>query len=254
MIEGSKIRALIVDDELHTRCSLRRFLGRYQEMELVGECSDGYQAIAAIRQHSPDLVFLDVKMPEIDGFTVLERVSAQQPAPLVIFVSGYPEYACQAFDVDAVDFLHKPFDRKRFDIALQKAKRDLAAGRSDEVNQRLLALLEKLSAEPHCAERLLVKAKECAFFLETDEIDWIKADGKYVQLHVGRESYELREALCSLEARLDPKQFRRISRYIIVNIDRVKKIIPWIGGHRIILKDGQKLDMSRDCRKNFMNP
>jgi two-component system LytT family response regulator len=252
MIETLKIRSVIVDDEQRTRRALRRLMAHHPEMDLIDECSDGYQAIAAIRLHSPDLVFLDVEMPEVDGFAVLESV-AQEPPPLVIFVTAHPKYACRAFDVPAVDYLLKPFDRKRFNIALQRAKDKLAAGRSIEVNQRVLALLEKLSDAPRYVERLLVKTKERAFYVKTNELDWIEAAGKHVQLHVGREWYELREAICSLEAKLNPKKFRRIHRSTIVNVDRVKEIVPWFHGYLVILKDGTELHLSRDYRKNLMD-
>jgi two-component system LytT family response regulator len=251
MNEGLKIRSLIVDDEPGPRRIIRRLLAHHPEMEIVGECANGYEAIDGIREHAPDLVFLDVFMPEVDGFAVLEKI-AQYPPPLVIFVTGYQEHALQAFEVSAVDFLLKPFDRKRFDKALQRAKNQLAVGRSSELNQRTLALLQELSARSSHLDRLLVKSGGRAFFLKTDGLDWVEAEGKYVRLHVGRESHLLQEPIGSLEAQLDPKKFLRIHRSTIVNIDRIRELQPWFHQeYRVILCDGTALMLSRGCRKKI---
>lgn len=253
MNETLKIRSVIVDDEPGTLDRLRGLIADCPEIELVKECSDGHQAIEAIRLHSPDLVFLDVEMPEINGFAVLESVAQHQQPPVVIFVTAFDKYACQAFEVAAVDFLHKPFDQKRFKSALEKAKEKLAAGRSVEMIQRLLALLEKASDTKCCLERLTVKANDRSFFLAVDEIDWIEADEGDVLLHVGRESYEYGKALCWFEAGLDRRKFRRIHRSTIVNVGSVKEIVPWFNGHLVILKDSTELHLSRDYRKNLMD-
>jgi two-component system LytT family response regulator len=171
--------------------------------------------------------------------------------PLIIFVTAYDQYALRAFEVYALDYLLKPFDRQRFDKALQRAKARLANERSD-INQRALALLEELRAQTSHVVRMVIKSGGRAFFLKTDEIDWVEAEGKYVRLHVGKESYLVREAISGLEAQLDPKKFLRIHRSTIVNIDRVRELQPWFHNeYRVILRDGTELMLSRSCRKKL---
>jgi two-component system LytT family response regulator len=250
MTDAGKIRALIVDDEPLARRRIRRMLAHHSDIEIIGESANGREAIAAIRGQAPDLVFLDVQMPELDGFAVLEAIGAES-LPLVIFVTAYDQYALRAFEVYALDYLLKPFDRQRFDKALQRAKARLANERSD-INHRALALLEELRAQSSHAERLVIKSGGRAFFLKTEEIDWVEAEGKYVRLHVGKESYLVREAISSLEAQLDSKKFLRIHRSTIVNIDRVRELQPWFHNeYRVILRDGTELMLSRSCRKKL---
>lgn len=251
MTAGRRIRTLIVDDEPLARRKIRRMLAHDPEVEILGDCANGREAIAAIITHNPDLVFLDVQMPEIDGFDVLESIP---PAgmPFVIFVTAYDQYALRAFEVSAVDYLVKPFDRRRFEKALQRAKARLTTERGSDLNQQTLALLEELKARSSHIERLVIKAGGRAFFLKTEEIDWIEAEGKYVRLHVGKESYLLREAIGSMEGQLDPKKFPRIHRSTIVNIERVRELQPWFHNeYRVILKDGTELMLSRSCRKRL---
>lgn len=251
MTAGKRIRTLIVDDEPLARRKIRRMLAHDPEVEVLDDCANGREAIAAINDHTPDLVFLDVQMPEIDGFDVLESIP---PAgmPFVIFVTAYDQYALRAFEVSAVDYLVKPFDRRRFEKSLQRAKSRLATARGSDLNQQTLALLEELKARSSHVERLVIKAGGRAFFLKTEEIDWIEAEGKYVRLHVGKESYLLREAIGSMEGQLDPKKFPRIHRSTIVNIERVRELQPWFHNeYRVILKDGTELMLSRSCRKRL---
>jgi two-component system LytT family response regulator len=251
MTAGKRIRAVIVDDEPLARRRIKRLLAHDLEVEIAGECGNGKDAIDAIRSLNPDLLFLDVQMPEVDGFDVLESIAAAE-MPFVIFVTAYDQYALRAFEVSAVDYLVKPFDRPRFEKALQRAKSRLAAERGGELNRQTLALLEELKARSSHIERLVIKAGGRAFFLKTEEIDWIEAEGKYVRLHVGKESYLLREAISSIEAQLDPKKFPRIHRSTIVNIDRVRELQPWFHNeYRVILNDGIELMLSRSCRKRL---
>jgi two-component system LytT family response regulator len=251
MTAARRIRTLIVDDEPLARRKVRRMLARDPEVEILGDCANGREAIASISTHNPDLVFLDVQMPEIDGFDVLESIP-QAEMPFVIFVTAYDQYALRAFEVSAVDYLVKPFDRRRFEKALQRAKSRLATERGRDLNQQTLALLEELKARSSHIERLVIKAGGRAFFLKTDEIDWIEAEGKYVRLHVGKESYLLREAIGNIEGQLDPKRFPRIHRSTIVNIERVRELQPWFHNeYRVILKDGTELMLSRSCRKRL---
>jgi two-component system LytT family response regulator len=250
-MEGRRIRALVVDDEPLARRRMRRLLERDPEVDMVGECGDGQAAVAAIAEHAPDLVFLDVQMPEMDGFAVLRSLPADR-TPLVVFVTAYDQYALRAFEVSAVDYLLKPFDRRRFDQALQRAKARLAAGAGDGLGRRTLALLEELRARASHLDRLVIKAGGRAFFLKTDEIDWVEAEGKYVRLHVGRESHLVREPIGTLEAQLDPRRFLRIHRSTIVNIDRIRELQPWFHNEvRVILRDGTELMLSRGCRKKL---
>jgi two-component system LytT family response regulator len=251
MTGAGRITALIVDDEPLARRKIRRMLTRDPEIQILDDCANGPEAIAAIGAHSPDIVFLDVQMPEIDGFDVLESMTPLR-TPLVIFVTAYDQYALRAFEVSAVDYLVKPFDRRRFEKALQRAKARLATVRGDDLNQQTLALLEELKARSNHTERMVIKAGGRAFFLKTEEIDWIEAEGKYVRLHVGKESYLLREAIGSMEGQLDPKRFPRIHRSTIVNIERVLELQPWFHNeYRVILKDGTELMLSRSCRKRL---
>lgn len=251
MNDGTKIRVAIVDDEPLARRRIRKLLARYPDVETVCDCADGYEAVSAIGEHSPDLVFLDVQMPEVDGFDVLGRLEPER-LPLVIFVTAYDEYALRAFDVSAVDYLLKPFDRKRFEQALRRAKARLATERGSELNQRTLALLEEIKARTSHLERLVVKSGGRAFFLKTEEINWIEAEGKYVRLHLGRDSHLVRESIGTLESQLDPKRFLRIHRSAIVNIDCVRELQPWFHNeYRVILCDGTELSLSRGCRKKL---
>ncbi|HEY3136341.1 MAG TPA: LytTR family DNA-binding domain-containing protein [Blastocatellia bacterium] len=246
-----RIRTVIVDDEPLARRRIRRMLARDAEIEIVSDCSNGKEAIAAIKTLKPDLLFLDIQMPEIDGFDVLESLDPSR-LPLVIFVTAYDQYALRAFEVSAVDYLVKPFDRVRFEKALDRAKLRMAGERGSDLSRQTLALLEELKARSNHVERLLIKAGGRAFFLKTDEIDWIEAEGKYVRLHVGKESYLLREAIGSMETQLNPKKFPRIHRSSIVNIDRVRELQPWFHNeYRVILNDGTELMLSRSCRKRL---
>lgn len=251
MIAATKIRALVVDDEPLARRRIRRLLSRDADVEVIGDCANGYEAIDAISRQTPNLVFLDVQMPEVDGFTVLERID-KRAVPFVIFVTAYDQYALKAFEVSAVDYLLKPFDKKRFEQALQRAKTRLSTEQGSDINQQTLALLRELKARSRHLERLLIKSGARAFFLKTDEIDWIAAEGKYVRLHVGSESHLLREGMTAIETQLDPQKFLRVHRSSIVNIDRVKELQPWFNHeYRVVLKDGTKLILSRTCRKKL---
>lgn len=245
------IRTIIVDDEPLGRTVIREMLRGDTEVEIIAECGSGREAIEAIRQQQPDLLFLDVQMPVMDGFEVLKATDAAH-LPITIFVTAYDQYAVRAFEVHAVDYLLKPFDRERFSKALQRAKATLRQARNSEVNERILALLEARQANPAFLERLVIKANGRILFLRTEEIDWISAEGNYVSLHVKKDSYLLRETISSLEAQLDPKTFSRIHRSQIVNLNRIKELHPWSHGeYRVILKDGTELTLSRSYREHF---
>lgn len=243
-----RIRTLIVDDEPLARERIRALLRREQDVEVIGECGNGPEALAAIKEQRPDLVFLDVQMPDLDGFGVLDSVPADA-MPVIIFVTAYDRYAIRAFDVHAQDYLLKPFDRERFGKALSRARVQVRRNRSGDISHRLLALLEDLKPANKYLDRLVIKSSGRVFFLRVDEIDWVEASANYVRLHVGRDSHLLRETMNALEARLDPSRFIRIHRSTIVNVDRVKELQPLFHGeYVVILRDGTELNSSRGYR------
>jgi two-component system LytT family response regulator len=243
------LRVLIVDDEEVARQRVRRLLAREQDVEIVGEASDGIQAVESIRALSPDLVFLDVQMPEVDGFEVLERLRPD-PVPEVVFVTAYDDYAVRAFEVHAVDYLRKPFDATRFREAFARARRRLASAEAEARARKLDALLAQIQAQPpRSRERLMVRADGRLYFVRVDDIDWVEAAGNYVKLHVGRETHLMRETMAGIEALLDPSRFLRIHRSAIVNLDRVREMQPWFSGeYTVILRDGTQLRLSRVYR------
>ncbi|HET7291322.1 MAG TPA: LytTR family DNA-binding domain-containing protein [Vicinamibacteria bacterium] len=243
-----KIRVLIVDDEPIARERLRTLLAPGADVEIVGECSDGNEAVDTIRKERPDLVFLDVQVPELDGFGVVKALEGEK-LPAIVFVTAYDQYALQAFEVHAVDYLLKPFDEERFRLALERARRTVEAEAGNGVNDRLLALLKDLKPEPQFLERVVVRSSGRLFFLRTDEIDWVESSGNYVCLHAGKESHLVRETMSALEARLDPAQFIRIHRTAIVRIDQIKELHPLFHGeYEVVLRDGTRLTLSRSYR------
>src|ERR1051325_1972426 len=248
MTDSPKIRVLLVDDEPLARDVLREMLQNDPDAVIVGESVNGAEALVAIREHSPDLIFLDVQMPELGGFELLSALSKNE-IPKIIFVTAYDQYAVRAFEVNALDYLLKPFDQERFDAAWSRAKAHIVADREVGVDQRILALLEELKAGNKYLERLVIKSAGRIYFLETNEIDWIEAEGNYVSVHSGKKSHLLRETISTLEAQLDPKKFVRIHRSSIVSLDRIQELQPWFHGeYRIILNDGTQLILSRNHR------
>ena len=250
MASETIIRTLIVDDEAPARSRLRQLLKEEKAFQIVGECANGRQAVDTIQREKPDLVFLDVQMPRLSGLEVCQAlVSTGISLPLVIFVTAYDEYALKAFEVHALDYLLKPFDRARFQSALRHARQQLAGSPASESDPRLAALLEDLRHGSAKTERLVFKQNGRVIFVRTDTIDYVEADGNYVRLHAGQESHYVRETLAGIEAQLRPQQFMRISRSLIVNLDRVKELQPlFYGDYVVILQDGSRLNMSRNYR------
>jgi two-component system LytT family response regulator len=245
------IQALIVDDEPLARERIRDMLETDSEVEIVGECASGQEAIEAIRQNSPDLIFLDVEMPGKDGFAMLEELEPGR-IPAIIFVTAYDQYAVRAFEVYALDYLLKPFDQERFEKALSRAKAHVQNEKSENITERILSALEEIKARPVHLERLVIKMNGHVFFLKTEEIDWLEAEGNYVRLHAGKESYLLRDTISALESQLDPRRFVRVHRSAIVNIDRIQELQPWFHGeYRIILREGVQLTLSRSYREKL---
>ena len=238
------LRAIIVDDEALARTALLRLLKSERDITVVGHCGDGESAVHAIRQMQPDLVFLDVQMPEMNGFQVVESIGVEQ-MPVTVFVTAFDHYAIQAFDANAVDYLLKPFAPDRFSRALARA-RDHCHGRQDrDVSQRLFSLLgSRYSAD--YAQRLTVACNGRIQFISVTDIDWIEAEGNYARLHVGRRVYDIRETLQVLMEKLDPREFVRMHRSTIVNVRRIREVHPWFqGSHIVMLRSGEELRMSR---------
>jgi two-component system LytT family response regulator len=247
----TKIRTVIVDDEPLARERIRALLDDETDVEVVGECRDGDEAVETVRRQRPDLLFLDVQIPERSGFEVLEALG-NDLSPVVVFVTAYDQYALQAFEVHAVDYLLKPFDEDRFKKALDRAREALRRPRGGEVNERLLSLLKDLKQPAAYLDRLVVKSAGRLFFLRTEEVDWIESAGNYVCLHIGPESHLLRETMNGVEERLDPARFVRIHRTAIVNIDRVKELQPLFHGeYQVVLRDGTQLTLSRGYRERL---
>ena len=247
----ARVRALVVDDEPLARKRLQMLAASEDWLEIVDECSDGITAVATIQKLRPDLVFLDVEMPGASGFDVIEAIGAER-MPFVVFVTAYDKYAIKAFDVHAVDYLLKPFDRDRFHQALARARQQLEQRSSGELERRLLALVQDLKPAHQKLERFVIKSGGRVFFVRSEEIDWIEAAGNYVKLHVGTDAHLFRETMNALEARLNPDTFYRIHRSHIVNIERVRELQPWFNGEYVVfLKNGTRLTLSRGYREKL---
>jgi two-component system LytT family response regulator len=246
-----KIRALIVDDEPLARRRIRSLLEHDSSVEVIGECSDGYKAVSSISDLTPDLVFLDVQMPAMDGFEVIKTIGPER-MPTVIFVTAYDHYALKAFEVNALDYLLKPFDRGRFQKTLERAKAMIRAPQNGSVSNQLLSLLQDLRREQEIPDRFIIKSGGRVVFLKIEEIDWMRAVGNYVRLQVGRDSHLMRETMTGMEAKLYPDRFMRIHRSTIVNLDSVKEVQPWAKGeYVVIMRDGTRLIMSRRYRERL---
>jgi two-component system LytT family response regulator len=244
----NKITTIIVDDEPPARRLIRTYLEREPDIEIVAECANGAEAIAALEEREPDLLFLDIQMPEISGFDVLMAADLDE-LPAVIFVTAYEEYALRAFEVHAVDYLLKPVDEERFIEALERARRLVGSRDADDI-RRLAGLLDDVRARRPVADRLLVKSAGYITFLTTDEIDWIEAAGNYMRVHSGRDVHLMRETMANLETMLDAARFVRVHRSAIVNLDRIKELRPSLKGEfEILLRSGERLILSRKYRK-----
>ncbi len=240
-----KIRAIIVDDEPLAREGIRTFLAEEPDVEIVGECADGASAVRAVEQSRPDLLFLDVQMPRLDGFDVLEAI-APELAPLVIFTTAHDAHAIRAFEVNALDYLLKPFKQSRFKTALQRAREQLAGRSATGGDPSLASLLASLRVPARRAPRILVKSPEHILFLKAEEIDHIEAAGNYLVLHAGQSRHIIRDTMAAMEARLDAAGFMRVSRSAMVNLNRIAQLEPLLapGEFRVILKSGARVNMT----------
>ena len=259
------MRVVVADDEpLARRRVLRLLRDHDDEVEVVGVCETGAQAVDAIRETRPDLVFLDVQMPELDGFEVLERLRGGGELPSVVFVTAHDRYALRAFEVHALDYLLKPFDAERFNQALERGRSQVERRAAGGPN-RVAALLEQLAlergGEPAAApaprkrwlDWVMVKARGRVEFLRIADVDWIEAEGNYVKLHAGKKGWLIREKIGALEERLDPDAFLRVHRSSIVQLDRVAELHPMVAGDGIlVLRDGTQVKLSRGYRKRLL--
>ncbi|MEP6471512.1 MAG: LytTR family DNA-binding domain-containing protein [Acidobacteriota bacterium] len=248
------IRALIVDDEPLAREWVRSAVAEDPELEVLGECGDGFEAAEAIRRLKPDLVFLDVQMPGLDGFGVLEALSPEE-IPAVVFVTAFDQYAVRAFEAQAVDYLMKPFSKERVEEAVRRV-RELVKGRSlEDFRESVAKIVDKIRRDRSFPEWVLLKADGKNVFVKVKDIDWIESSRNNVRIHVGQTIYLLHETTSAIASRLDPKKFLRIHRSAIVNIERIKELHPWFNGdYAVVLRDGTQLTLSssyRDRLKEF---
>ena len=245
------MRTLIVDDEPLARRKIRALLTGDPDVQVIGECGGGGEAIGSINELRPDLVFLDVQMPEVSGLDVLAALAPDR-MPVVIFVTAYDQYCLQAFEYSALDYLLKPVDRKRFRLSLDRAKTRIHSNRQRGFAADAAAILENWEKRPAYLERIAIKTAGRVLLARTEEIDWIEAEGKYVRVHIGDQSHLLRDGMSALESQLDPKKFLRIHRSVIVNLDRIQELEPWFHNeYRVVLGNGTRLMLSRSCKKKL---
>ena len=242
-----KIKTIIIDDEQLGRDLIKEYLADHPEIEVVAECRDAHEAYEKITKYDPDLLFLDIQMPEIDGFELLEMLDK---IPQVIFSTAYDHYAIKAFEVNAVDYLLKPYDKDRFNIALERALK------TQKNEKRTTVVMEKLLQTIHqpqqYIERLLIKQSGKIVIIACREIEWIEAMDDYVEIHTSRESYLIQQSMNSLESRLNPDQFIRAHRSFIVNIDAIKEITAYSQGrYKLLLKNRKEISLSRSGAKNL---
>jgi two-component system, LytTR family, response regulator len=246
------VRTVIADDERLARQKLLILLDSEPQVKVVAECQDGRQTVSAIRSLRPDMLLLDIQMPDLDGFQVLSEIPPEE-MPVVIFTSAYDQYAIRAFEANALDYLLKPFDQERLHHALERARSELRKARDREITHRILNLLSQVrsvvlpTSGPD--SRLVIKANGRVVFLDLDSIEWVEAAANYVRLNVGKESYLFRETISRISERLDANHFIRIHRSTIVNVRKIKELIPVNSGeYVVVLKSGRELSCSRGYR------
>lgn len=235
------MRAVIVDDEPVARAVLRSMLAEHHDVRIVGECRNAGEAVAAIRDLEPDVIFLDIQMPGGDGFSVIERVGVEE-MPAVVFVTAYDEYALKAFEVVAADYLLKPFDERRLESTVRRLRGRRGPEAEPGGDDRLMELLRELRGSDRHVSRVAVDAGTHVTFVPTSEINWFEAKGKHTLVHADTRTYTRREGLSELAARLDPAEFIRVHRSSVVRIDRIREVHRWSrGGYYLVLTDGTRL-------------
>jgi two-component system LytT family response regulator len=242
------IRAIIVDDERHARQKIRALLASQKDIQVVAECANGDDAVAAVREHRPDLLFLDVQMPGCSGFDVVREAGSHARA--VVFVTAHDQYAVRAFDVQALDYLLKPFDRDRFERTLTRVRERLRGG--EDLQEKLRLFLDQVRPRGGLRERLMVRSAGRITFLRAAEVDWIEAADNYVRVHAGRETHLIRETMANLEGELDRRKFIRVHRSAIVNVDSIVEIRSLFhGDHSIVLRTGDEVSLGRTYREKL---
>jgi len=254
---GSAIRTIIADDERLARKKLRILLDSEPQVEVVAECPNGRQTVSAIRSFRPDILLLDIQMPDLNGFEVLGEISSDE-MPRVIFTSAYDQYAIRAFETHALDYLLKPFDQDRLHAAIERASVEIRKSKEQEFTTRVLELLSSVKSEkrtaPEFEDRLAIRTNGRVVFLNLDEIHWVEAAANYVRLNTGKDSYLFRETISRVSERLNPAQFVRIHRSMIVNVRRIRELIPVNSGeYVVVLNNGKELPCSRGYRANLQH-
>ncbi|UCC44630.1 MAG: response regulator [Candidatus Zixiibacteriota bacterium] len=241
-------RVLVVDDEPLARERICSLLSTFDRIKVVAQCNNGRDAISSIRKLSPDLVFLDIQMPEVSGIEVVKEIGVEN-MPVVVFVTAYDQYAVTAFEIQAFDYLLKPFDKTRFDEAVRRAVEEVSRRKHGAVATGLRELLDTFADSKKIRDRILIKSSGRIVIVKVDQIDWIESAGNYVKLHLGHTTHLLRETMKGMEARLKENHFARIHRETIVRVDRIKELITLEhGDYQVLLQDGTRLTMSRRYR------
>ena len=249
-MSDATLRAILVDDEPLARTHLRGLLAEHEGIEVVGEAGNGHDAIALIARERPDLVFLDIQMPELDGFGVVQAIGAEH-MPVTVFVSAYDEYALKAFEAHALDYLMKPVDRERFGHSVARAVSRVRQDAGMAAREPLARLVSQLARERRPVDRLAIKQDGRVLFLRIPDIDWVETDGDHVRIHIGPHVYVHRMTLTRLEERLPAPMFLRIHRSTLINVERIREMQPWFqGDYVLILQDGTKLTTGRTYREN----
>lgn len=248
-MSGIIYRAVIVDDEPLARTRIRRFLSEEPDMEVVGECADGAQAVDLIRELAPEVVFLDVQMPKMDGIEVIRQIGAHN-LRTVVFVTAFNHYAVQAFEAEAVDYLLKPFDRRRFQEALQRIRRRLTEYSHETLSEQIEQLVKRFEPSSPYLQRLVIRSEGSILLVRVEDVDWLEAAGNYVCVHLGKRNHIVRDSLAHLEKQLDPARFLRVHRSTMVNLDRIRELRPTFqGDYKVVLLSGDILPLGRKYRE-----
>jgi two-component system LytT family response regulator len=251
MNTSTPLRVLVADDEQFARQRVAQLLAAESDLLIVAECASGVETVKSIREHRPDLVFLDIQMPELDGFGVVEAIGPEH-MPATVFTTAFNQHAIQAFEVNALDYLLKPIDPERMAKALDRVWAWHRNSRAGDVQLQLEGLLSVVRNEEHHLHRILVKQDDHHVIVKVRDVQWIEAEDNYVRLHVEGTSHLVRASMSNILAKLDPKLFRRVHRSSIVNLDYIFEVHPWFSGeHVLVMKDGTRLTMSRSFRDQF---
>lgn len=240
---------IIVDDEPLARKRIQSLLEQDAEIKILKVCANGKEAIEAVNEQLPDMLFIDIQMPELNGFEVVQALESKS-IPAIIFVTAYDEFALKAFEVHAIDYLLKPFENERFFATVNRAKSLIKSNEPLDINEKVAQLVEELTAKKQFIKRIMVKNSDKVFFIEVDEIDYLESSGNYVKIHSGGKHQLVRDTLTNMMNNLDPEIFFRVHRTTVVNIQKVKELQPWFhGDYLVVMKDGTKLNMSRNYKE-----